>query len=171
MKEKDRERRQEASAENVLNIIGKGTTIHGNIVAAGDMRVEGLIKGTVVCKSKLVLSSHGCIEGNVDAGQANVSGEIRGSLIARQLLHIQETGRIMGDVVTEKLIVQLGAFFSGNCLMGSVEVKEKIEQQEKIKEKTIATVDILPVGKTELPRVENGEGTWVTSEPAGYEPT
>ena len=120
---KEKEKKQDSSAENALNIIGRGTVINGNVVAAGDMRVEGRIKGTVICKARLVLSAQGVIDGNVEAGQANIAGEITGSLIARQLLHLQETGRVIGDVITEKLIVQLGAYFSGNCQMGPVDPK------------------------------------------------
>jgi len=120
---KEKERKGENSNDGTLNIIGRGTVIHGNITATGDMRVEGKIIGTVICKSRLVLSPEGIIEGNIDAGQANLAGEVKGTVVARQLLHIQETGKVIGDILTEKLIVQLGAFFTGNCRMGKVEGK------------------------------------------------
>lgn len=120
---KERDRRSESGGENALNIIGKGTVITGNITAAGDMRVEGKITGMVICKSKLVLSPDGVIEGNIDAQQATLAGEVKGTVIARQLLQIMETGKVQGDIVTEKLIVQLGAYFTGNCRMGKVETR------------------------------------------------
>jgi len=117
MKEKERK----GEADGSLNIIGRGTEIHGNVTATGDMRVEGRIKGTITCKARLVLSPDGVIEGNIDAVQATIAGDVKGTVVARQLLHIQETGKVLGDIFTEKLIVQLGAFFSGNCRMGKVE--------------------------------------------------
>jgi cytoskeletal protein CcmA (bactofilin family) len=120
---KERDRRPEAGSENALNIIGKGTVITGNITAAGDMRVEGRITGTVICKAKLVLSPDGVIEGNIDTQQATIAGEVKGTVIARQLLQIMESGKVLGDIVTEKLIVQLGAYFTGNCRMGKVETR------------------------------------------------
>lgn len=118
---KEKERRSDGGSENALNIIGKGTIINGNITSGGDMRVEGRILGTVICKAKLVLSPEGYIEGNIDAQQATLAGEVKGTVVARQLLQIMETGKVLGDIVTEKLIVQLGAFFTGNCRMGKVE--------------------------------------------------
>jgi cytoskeletal protein CcmA (bactofilin family) len=116
-----KEKEKKGEADGSLNIIGRGTEIQGNITATGDMRVEGRIKGTVTCKARLVLSPEGVVEGNIDAVQATIAGDVKGTVIARQLLHIQETGKVLGDIFTEKLIVQLGAFFSGNCRMGKVE--------------------------------------------------
>jgi cytoskeletal protein CcmA (bactofilin family) len=126
---KEREKRSDGGSENALNIIGKGTIIQGNVTAGGDMRVEGRITGTVMCKAKLVLSPDGVIEGNIDAQQATLAGEVKGTVVARQLLQIMETGKVLGDIVTEKLIVQLGAFFSGNCKMGKVETKPEGNSQ------------------------------------------
>jgi cytoskeletal protein CcmA (bactofilin family) len=116
-----KEKEKKGEADGSLNIIGRGTEIQGNVTAAGDMRVEGRIKGTITCKARLVLSPEGVIEGNIDAVQATIAGDVKGTVVARQLLHIQETGKVLGDIFTEKLIVQLGAFFSGNCRMGKVE--------------------------------------------------
>lgn len=125
---KERDKRSDSGSENALNIIGKGTVINGNVTAGGDMRVEGRITGTVICKAKLVLSPDGVIEGNIDAQQATLAGDVKGTVVARQLLQIMETGKVLGDIVTEKLIVQLGAFFSGNCRMGKVESKQEGNQ-------------------------------------------
>lgn len=116
-----KEKEKKGEADGSLNIIGRGTEIQGNVSATGDMRVEGRIKGTITCKARLVLSPEGVIEGNIDAVQATIAGDVKGTVVARQLLHIQETGKVLGDIFTEKLIVQLGAFFSGNCRMGKVE--------------------------------------------------
>jgi cytoskeletal protein CcmA (bactofilin family) len=116
-----KEKEKKGEADGSLNIIGRGTEIQGNITATGDMRVEGRIKGTITCKARLVLSPEGVVEGNIDAVQATIAGDVKGTVVARQLLHIQETGKVLGDIFTEKLIVQLGAFFSGNCRMGKVE--------------------------------------------------
>jgi len=116
-----KEKEKNGEADGSLNIIGRGTEIQGNVTATGDMRVEGRIMGTITCKARLVLSPEGVIEGNIDAVQATIAGDVKGTVVARQLLHIQETGKVLGDIFTEKLIVQLGAFFSGNCRMGKVE--------------------------------------------------
>lgn len=111
--------------EGALNIIAKGTQVTGNISTEGDLRIEGKIIGEVTCKAKLVLGNLGIIEGNVDAKTATISGEIKGTVIIKDTLTITETGKISGDVFTEKIIIQLGGYFSGNCKMADSENRGK----------------------------------------------
>jgi cytoskeletal protein CcmA (bactofilin family) len=82
------------------------------------MRIEGKVIGTLVCNSKLVVSGTGYIEGSVDARNAVVEGEIKGNVITRELLQIDKSGKVYGDIFTQKLVVQMGATFTGNCKMG-----------------------------------------------------
>ena len=100
------------------NKIAKGTVVVGNINAEGDLRIEGKVIGTLVCNSKLVVSSTGYIEGSVDARNANIEGEIKGNVVTRELLQIEKNGKIAGDVYTQKLVVSMGAIFTGTCKMG-----------------------------------------------------
>ncbi|MEZ4687826.1 MAG: polymer-forming cytoskeletal protein [Bacteroidia bacterium] len=100
------------------NTISRGTVIEGNITAEGDMRIEGKVIGTLVCNSKLVVSGTGYIEGAVDARNAVVEGEIKGNVVTRELLQIDKSGKVHGDIFTQKLVVQMGATFTGNCKMG-----------------------------------------------------
>lgn len=106
------------SATGGLNTISGGTVIVGNVNAEGDMRIEGKIIGTVVCNARLVVSASGYIEGSVDARNAIIEGEIKGNIITRELLQIDKTGKVNGDIITQKLVVQMGAAFTGNCKMG-----------------------------------------------------
>ena len=99
------------------NIISEGTVVVGNINAEGDLRVEGKVIGTLVCNSKLVVSETGYIEGNVDARMATIEGEIKGNVVTRELLTIDKTGKIFGDIFTQKLVVQMGAIFTGSSKM------------------------------------------------------
>ncbi len=99
------------------NIISEGTVVVGNINAEGNLRVEGKVFGTLVCKSKLMVSSTGYIEGNVDSRIATVEGEIKGNVVTRELLTIDKTGKIYGDIFTQKLVVQMGAIFTGTSKM------------------------------------------------------
>lgn len=106
------------SSAGGTNTITQGTVIEGNITAEGDMRIEGRVIGTLVCNAKLVVSGSGIIEGSVDARNAFVEGKIKGNVVARELLQIDKSGSINGDIFTQKLVVQMGANFTGNCKMG-----------------------------------------------------
>jgi len=101
-----------------LNTISKGTVIVGTINAEGDLRIEGKVQGNLVCNSKLIVSSTGSVEGSVDARNATIEGEIKGNVVTRELLSVDKTGKIYGDIFTQKLVVQMGAIFTGTCKMG-----------------------------------------------------
>lgn len=122
------------ATDNVLNTISRGTVLVGKITTQGDIRVEGKVIGTITCDSKLVIGEHGSVEGNVDARNAYIAGEVKGTVVVRELLQLQERGKIKGDIYTQKLSVQVGAMFSGNCKMG-VDAKSRLNQSpEKVEE-------------------------------------
>ncbi|HHG83917.1 MAG TPA: polymer-forming cytoskeletal protein [Bacteroidetes bacterium] len=104
--------------DNVLNTIARGTILEGKITTKGDIRVEGRVIGTITCDAKLVIGEHGSVEGYVDARNAYIAGSVKGEVVVRELLQLQEKGRIEGDILTQKLSVQVGATFTGNCRMG-----------------------------------------------------
>lgn len=106
---------------NNLNIIGNGTSIVGDIVSNGDIRIDGSLKGNLNTKSKVVLGSSGSIIGIVCCKNSEISGEINGEINVEELLVLRSTAKIYGDITTSKLSIEPGALFTGNCNMGSVE--------------------------------------------------
>jgi cytoskeletal protein CcmA (bactofilin family) len=106
------------AVENVLNTIAEGTVLEGKIITKGDIRVEGRVIGTITCDAKLVIGERGSVEGIVDARNAYIAGKVKGQVVVRELLQLQEKGQINGDIFTQKLSVQVGAVFTGNCRMG-----------------------------------------------------
>lgn len=115
------------AGEARINKIAAGTVVVGDINADGDFRVEGKIIGNLVCSSRLVVSETGYIEGKVDARNITVEGEIRGNVITRELLQIDKTGKIYGDIYTQKLVVQVGATFTGGSFMNE-DAKESLSK-------------------------------------------
>ncbi|MEM6260890.1 MAG: polymer-forming cytoskeletal protein [Bacteroidota bacterium] len=122
--------------DKTWNNIAAGTVVVGNINAEGDMRIEGKVIGTLVCNSKLVVSGTGYIEGSVDARNATIEGEIKGNVITRELLQLDKSSKVYGDIFTQKLVVQMGAIFTGSCKMGEA-------AQEILKRKPQGANDLL----------------------------
>lgn len=106
------------AVENVLNTIAEGTVLEGKITTRGDIRVEGRVVGTITCDAKLVIGEKGSVEGVIDARNAYIAGKVKGQVVVRELLQLQEKAVITGDIFTQKLSVQVGASFTGNCRMG-----------------------------------------------------
>ena len=67
-KEKNMAKTHENSG--VVNLIGVGTTIVGEIKSSGDIRVDGTLSGSVHTKGKVVVGSTGVVDGNVSASNA-----------------------------------------------------------------------------------------------------
>lgn len=117
-KDKNPKVKRNAGTEQVLNTIAAGTRLEGTIITDGDIRIEGTVKGKITCHSKLVIGQNGVVEGNIDARNAHISGKVKGEVVIRELLQLQKTGNIEGDLYTQKLAVEVGAEFTGNCTMG-----------------------------------------------------
>ncbi len=129
------EQEQKASAaapanenrESLQNSIGKGTIIEGNVHAEGDLLIEGLVKGDVTTKTKLVVGSNAVIEGNILAQHAEIAGRVQGTVKALGLLVINSSGTILGDVITKDLNVESGSTFSGRLQVGGSVSSTSIE--------------------------------------------
>jgi cytoskeletal protein CcmA (bactofilin family) len=110
----------EASAPASINLIGSGTFIEGDIRSNGDIRVDGTVIGNVQSKSKVVVGSTGTVEGDVNCQNMDVSGTVKGKLTVSELTFLKSSATIKGDILTGKLVVEVGATFSGSCNMGAV---------------------------------------------------
>jgi cytoskeletal protein CcmA (bactofilin family) len=104
-------------SSNALNSLVKGTTVEGTITSENDIRVDGIIKGILNCKAKVIIGPTGHIDGEVKCQNAVIEGKFTGKLRVTELLSVKETAEVLGDVTTGKLLVQSGAIFNVTCNM------------------------------------------------------
>jgi len=122
------------AAEEVSNsnIIGKGTTLTGDIETFGNLRIEGKLKGNVKSKSKIACGHSSEIDGSILAQNAEVAGHVTGTVEVSETLVLKESAVVDGDIITNKLLVESGAVFNGSCKMGVKSKEIKIEHEEPI---------------------------------------
>ncbi len=101
------------------NSLVQGTQIEGTLHAEKDIRIDGVMKGTLICKGKVIIGPSGHITGDIQCENAVIEGRFEGMLTVTDVLHVKETAKIEGDVSTQKLIVQPGSLFNVKCKMGS----------------------------------------------------
>lgn len=106
-------------SSNALNSLVHGTMVEGTIKSESDIRVDGVIKGALNCKSKVIIGPTGAVEGEIRCTNAVIEGSFEGRLVVNELLNVRETAKISGEVKTKQLIVQSGAVFDVTCTMGS----------------------------------------------------
>jgi cytoskeletal protein CcmA (bactofilin family) len=107
------------TASHSLNTLVKGTIVEGTVKSESDIRIDGIIKGSLNCNAKVIIGPSGYIEGEVKCANAVIEGKFEGSLQVSELLNVRENAKVSGDVRTNKLIVQSGAVFNVDCKMGA----------------------------------------------------
>ncbi|MBL0050851.1 MAG: polymer-forming cytoskeletal protein [Bacteroidetes bacterium] len=122
-----------------INLIGAGTVIDGEIKSNGDIRIDGTVNGAVHSKAKVVVGPTGVVEGDVHCQNADISGAVKGTTHVSDTCFLKATSRIVGDIVTGKFVVEVGANFTGNCNMGQVKeinYADRQKEQPAIRQKT-----------------------------------
>jgi len=102
-----------------INIISPGTRIEGEVFSNGDIRVDGIVDGYLNTKAKVVVGPKGMIKGELICESADVTGKIDGKLSVKNELYLKSSAHITGELVTNKLVVESGAFINGNCIVGA----------------------------------------------------
>ena len=120
----------------MINTIGVGTIITGDTQSKGDIRVDGVLKGSVNTSGKVVLGKEGVIEGDVVCNSADISGTINAKITVSEILTLKSTAKLNGDIVTNKLSIEPGATFTGSCSMGALVKDIKYGGKKEQKEKT-----------------------------------
>lgn len=101
-----------------VNMIGKGTSIKGDVRSDGDFRIDGSLNGSIHSTGKIVVGTTGQIEGEINCQNADLSGVVKATIKVKELLSLKATCKVSGDVHTNKLAIEPGAIFTGTCNMG-----------------------------------------------------
>jgi cytoskeletal protein CcmA (bactofilin family) len=112
------------SSSTELNFLGSGTVVDGTIKSTNSVRVDGKIKGKLICKNTLTIGVNGEIEGDVEAKNAIVGGKIKGKIKVTEKLVLEAKSVLIGDLKASKLLIDEGAVFEGTSDMGKKEPTE-----------------------------------------------
>jgi cytoskeletal protein CcmA (bactofilin family) len=116
-------------AERITTVLGSGITLKGHLGGSGGVRIEGAYEGDIILRGLLVVGESGRLTcQKIRANTVIVAGALRGDITA-QRVEIRKTGRVWGNVTTEALATEEGAFLRGQITM---EDKVEIEQGEAI---------------------------------------
>ena len=124
--------------DNSINIIRSGTEIKGDIRCNGDIRIDGKLVGNLISEGKVVVGEQGVVEGTIKCANATISGGVKVNIAVNELLSLKATANLVGEISTNKLQIEPGANFSGNCKMGAVikGIDEGKGEKEEPKEKS-----------------------------------
>jgi cytoskeletal protein CcmA (bactofilin family) len=107
------------SASETVSHIGKGAEVTGEVSFAGEMLVDGTIKGKINSESVLVIGPDGKVDAEVNIRKIVISGEFHGIIRASDRVQIHKDGKVFGEIFTPCFIIEAGALFEGRCSMGN----------------------------------------------------
>lgn len=126
-------------SSKIETLIGQGIVITGDVKFSGGLHLDGRIIGDVNANegsnSVLIVSDHGCIEGDVHVSFAVINGMVKGNVFASQKLELSGSASITGNVHYNLLEMASGAEVNGN-MVHDVQEKKLLEHQDKSKAKS-----------------------------------
>ncbi|MCK9324342.1 MAG: polymer-forming cytoskeletal protein [Bacteroidales bacterium] len=107
---------KEVESTNAINLISTGTIVKGDVESNSGIRLDGQLEGNLSAKGKVVIGNAGELTGNIMAVNVEISGVINGNVKAAQIC-LKASAKITGDIITQRLSIEPGAFFFGTCRM------------------------------------------------------
>lgn len=95
------------------SIISTDLVVHGNLVATGDIQIDGTVEGDIRSQS-VTVGEKASINGEIVAEDIVIRGRVIGTIRGRRV-QLSSTSHVEGDILHEALAVETGAFFEGNC--------------------------------------------------------
>ncbi len=124
---------QPSGSFDMLNHVGKGTSIDGGMESNSSLRIDGKIKGTISVKERLILGPTGIIEGKIQCKDADIAGTVRGDIESSGVLRLLATANVNGDLKVSQISVEAGAIFNGNCITNRGSIGEFLNENTETK--------------------------------------
>lgn len=109
----------QSPAQDQINLVGKGTVFEGTVRADSDVRASGQIVGTLKVEGKAMIAESGSVDGEIIATNADIAGRVQGEIEVEERLVLKSTAEVDGNIETDRLVVEEGAQFTGECKMGT----------------------------------------------------
>ncbi|HEU0114333.1 MAG TPA: polymer-forming cytoskeletal protein [Thermomicrobiales bacterium] len=106
-------------ASEALSLIDRHSTFDGTFRSDRDVRIEGDVKGSVICQGLLFIAQGATVNANVEAENVTVAGDLEGEVACRGRLQLLPSGRMRGKVSTGSLVINEGAYYEGQLEMAA----------------------------------------------------
>lgn len=102
---------------NTVSRISQGTSFTGDMVSPHDIRVDGDYNGNITSDGKVVIGETATFKGNIICSDLDFWGKVEGDVVVKDTLSLHNGCEIKGNLRTQKLYVEMGSSFNGNCTM------------------------------------------------------
>jgi cytoskeletal protein CcmA (bactofilin family) len=125
-----------AEARADVGHIGKSVVLRGELTGNEDLYLDGEVEGIINLRDhKLVIGPNGKIKATITARDVVVHGKVDGNLNASDRVELKRCCSLTGDVTTQRIVIEDGAFFKG-----AIDIKENHEREVRVEQrKAVAT--------------------------------
>jgi len=94
--------------------IGKSVIIKGELSGSEDLYVDGVVEGTIQMQNNnLVIGPNGQVRASIQAKGVAVQGKVEGNIRATERTELRKSAAVVGDIVTQRIAIEEGAYFKG----------------------------------------------------------
>ena len=94
--------------------IGKSVLVKGELSGSEDLYLDGEVEGNIQLKDhSLIVGPHGRVRANIQARDVVVHGKVDGNIRGTERVELKKSAVLVGDISTQRIIVEDGAFFKG----------------------------------------------------------
>ena len=98
-----------------VTLIGKSVVIKGELSCSEDLYIDGQVEGTIDQKgNRLTIGLNGRVKANVNACAVIVQGKLEGNIQASDRVDLKQSAVVMGDIATQRISIDEGAYFKGS---------------------------------------------------------
>lgn len=94
--------------------IGKAVFVKGDVVATGDLIIDGRVEGTIALGDhSLMIGEGAAIVANLVAKTVTISGDVKGNVTGNATVELKSTGSVEGDIKAPRFLMEEGAVLHG----------------------------------------------------------
>ena len=128
---------------SINTIIGKGSSITGDMHINGFVRLDGDINGSLETDGNVIVGDSSRIKGNVKSKSVIVGGIVVGNIIAQDSVKLLSGAAVLGDIISRKVQIEDKVIFHGHCISIKDEEQFKKQSEEYLQSKAIKEKVIL----------------------------
>jgi cytoskeletal protein CcmA (bactofilin family) len=106
--------------------IGKSVVIKGELSGSEDLYLDGEVEGSIELRShSLTIGPNGRVRANINAKDVVIHGKVDGNVRGSERVELKKSAVLNGDVITQRIVIEDGAFFKGSIDIQKGEIKSE----------------------------------------------
>lgn len=137
-KEKDKIMASNNQSQNLDTLIGKNTSIKGDLTFTGLMHIDGSVEGSIISSTEndtLTISESGNISGTIKSGNLLINGTVEGDITASGKIEVASKARVNGNIYYVNIEMETGSQVNGKLIYQGGEVTPMVSKKSEKNDK------------------------------------